>query len=84
MIITGQRILGILAELRKRDAERIFVFATHGLFIGDSLDILSKSNITEVIVTNSIEMQNPKPKIIQLSLAKLLADTIQRIDLKNL
>jgi ribose-phosphate pyrophosphokinase len=77
MIVTGKTILNAVEELRRRDAEKIYVFATHGLFCGPAIMNIGKSNITEVVVTNTIGMQSDTAKIRQLSVAKLIAETIK-------
>jgi ribose-phosphate pyrophosphokinase len=40
--------------LKEHGALSVSCFATHGLFSGKSLDIIKKSQLDQVIVTNSI------------------------------
>jgi len=70
------------AELLKREgATQIFVCATHPIFSGPALQRLEDSPVDEVIVTNTIPLDNRvlPEKITQLSIATLLGEAISRI-----
>jgi ribose-phosphate pyrophosphokinase len=59
-------------------ALNVSCFATHGLFTGKALDNIAKSELDQVIVTNSIPAQSneeelSKGKITRLSVAPILA-----------
>jgi len=41
-------------ELKKMGANRVFSFATHGLFSADAYDNINNSAIEKIIVTNTI------------------------------
>ena len=40
--------------LKKEGALHVIVMVTHGIFYGDSVDLINKSQIDHVIVTNSV------------------------------
>ena len=68
--------------LRERGAYKIYVMATHGLLSSDAPRIIDGSFIDEVVVTNTIPLSanaQSCSKIRQLSVAPLIAETIQRI-----
>ena len=38
MIITGNTLLEGLEELRKREAEKVYAYCSHGVFVGDTVE----------------------------------------------
>ena len=76
-------------ELKVMGAKRIFAFATHGLFSGPGHARIAASDLEKVVVCNSIPLQSTGSaeedldKIVQVSIAGLLADAIRRIHLKK-
>ena len=64
-------------------AKRVVAYATHGILSGKAYDNITNSKIEKIIVTDtlplSVELQK-HPKIRQLSIANLFAETINRID----
>jgi len=63
----------------------VYVCATHPVFAGPALDRLSRPEIREVIVTNTVPLPPERrlPKITVLSAAPLLAEAIRRIHLNQ-
>ena len=59
----------------------MYTVATHGIFAGDAVAVLEASAIKKVIVTNTIPFATAPshPKFVQLSIAQILADAINRI-----
>lgn len=81
MISTGGTLAKAAEAIKARGATEVYTVATHGIFAGDAVNVLEKSNIERVIVTNTIPLQNLEahPKFVQLSIAQTFADTIARI-----
>lgn len=69
--------------LKKHGAKEVYAAVTHGVFSRQALDIINESCISKVIITNTIELTPEKQakaqKIKQLSVADMLARTIQAI-----
>jgi ribose-phosphate pyrophosphokinase len=68
--------------LKKRGASRIFACCTHPVLSGPAIDRIEASPIDKLVVTNTIPLeQNAKDcsKIVLLSVAELLGETIKRI-----
>lgn len=76
MVITGSHLLNCLENLRKRDAERIFMYASHGDFSDEAIHKIEKSNLTELVILNTIPLKRDSHKIVPLSLGKTLAEII--------
>jgi len=68
--------------LKMHGAKSINVFATHGLFSGDAFKNIEESVLQKVVVTNTIPSkpgEEKNEKIVRLSVAALLAETIYRV-----
>lgn len=81
IIDTAGTICGAAQLLKDKGAKDVYVCATHPVFSGLALERLEKAPIKEVVVTNTIPLnQNFLPeKITQLSVAPLLGEAISRI-----
>lgn len=82
MIDTGGTIVHAAQYLKKQGAKRILVAATHGLFSSGAVAKISKSEIDEVIVTDSVRLSDEvisNPKIHVVSVAPLLAAAVNKV-----
>ncbi len=81
IIDTAGTICGAAQLLKEKGAKDVYVCATHPVFSGPALERLENAPIKEVVVTNTIPLnQNFIPtKITQLSVAPLLGEAISRI-----
>lgn len=79
MIDTAGTLVEAGNTLRAAGADRVYAFATHGLFNKNALDRIDASVFDEVVVCNTVPLQKTVPKITQLSLGGLLAEAIDRI-----
>ena len=67
-------------------ARRVFAFASHGLFSGPAFERIKNSCLEEVVTVNTIPLADGAediPQLKQLSVAPLIAETIQRIHTKK-
>ena len=76
MIISGKSLFRVLDQIRKKDAEKIYFFATHPVLADGTVRKINNSSLTELICTNTLPISEPSSKIVQLSLAKLIAGKI--------
>ncbi|MBV9418070.1 MAG: ribose-phosphate pyrophosphokinase [Solirubrobacterales bacterium] len=73
LIAAGQTVLD-------EGAERVFAACTHPVFSGSAYDRLAASAFEQVVVTDTIPLRRGAPeKVVVLSCASLLADTIRQI-----
>lgn len=83
MISTGASMSGAIKLALSHDAARIFVCATHGLFVGKAFDHLKDASIECIAVTDSTPLTKEKieklPNIKVISVAPLLGNAIRRI-----
>jgi ribose-phosphate pyrophosphokinase len=84
MIDTAKTLMTRLDLLKERGAQRIVAYATHGLFTGAALQRITKSPLSDVVVTNTVPLREDVDtrhthKIAQLSVAPLLAEAILRV-----
>jgi len=81
LIDTGKTVAYGAKALKDKGAKSIWVCATHGLFSGNSKDLLEESPIDKVIITNTIPIPSHKKfkKLEILDISSLLAEAIKRI-----
>lgn len=65
--------------LKSQGAKSVLALATHPVLSGPALERIEASTLDEVIVSNSIPIQKPSPKITILSVAPLFAEVIRRV-----
>jgi ribose-phosphate pyrophosphokinase len=62
-------------------ATKVYAAATHGLLSGPAIDRIKNSRLEQVVVTNTLPLESEKrlDNIVVLSIAPLIADTIQAV-----
>jgi len=75
-INTGSTIIKASTKLKACGSQDIYVAATHGLFSNNALIKINKSDIKEVVVTDTIRQENKSKKLKIISIAKLLSKSI--------
>jgi len=69
--------------LKERGAKKVYAYCTHPIFSGPAIERITKGGaLDEVVVTNTIPLSEAAracQKIRQLTVAPLIAETIQRI-----
>jgi ribose-phosphate pyrophosphokinase len=83
LLDTGGTIVHAASALAARGARDIYVGCTHGLFSGDAPARIRDSGIKEIVVTDTVRLENHKamPNLRVLSVADLLGEAIRRIHL---
>ena len=83
MISTAGTIVGAAKAAKANGARRVFIAATHGLFVDKALDRLREAPVEQIVVTDSVPISPDKkerlPNLHVVSVARLLADAIHRI-----
>ena len=80
MIDTAGTLCASARTVREEGAARVLATATHGVFSGNAFENLDESEIEEVVVTDTIPLQqDPPAKVNILSCSQILADSIRRI-----
>jgi ribose-phosphate pyrophosphokinase len=81
MIVTGGTLLAAASALHRSGASEVRAFATHALFTPKSLELLEGSELTEIVVTDSVALEQGAlpPKLKVLTVADLLASTIRNV-----
>ena len=82
MIDTAGTLTEAASAVLGAGAKAVYACATHGVLSGPAIDRITKSQIQRVIVTDTIPLSAEAaacPKIVQLSVADLLAEAIYRI-----
>ena len=82
MIDTAGTLVKAAEVLKTRGAKSVYAYCTHPVFSGPAVERIAGSQIDEVVISNTIPLSAAAkscPKIRQLSVAFLFAETIRRI-----
>ncbi len=81
MISTGSTLTMAAALLKERGATAVHAAATHGIFAADALELIERSPIDRVLVTDTLPLPEagPRTKVEVMTVAPLLAEAITRI-----
>lgn len=81
LIDTGGTIVNVVEALKKRGANDAYICATHGLFSANALEKLDHPFIKEVVITDTIQLDEKRSdKFIVLPMSPLLATAIKIIN----
>ena len=72
--------------LKEKGAEKVVAYVTHAVLSGQANGNIDKSDLDEVVVTDTIPLQDSTlkiKKIRQISVSEMLAETIRRINQKE-
>src|SRR5690349_4116865 len=81
VIMTGGTLLANVRALQEHGVEDVWVFATHGLFCGDALEKFAGSDISGIVVTDTVPIDPiARPhNMTVLPVGPLLAETIMNV-----
>ncbi|GBU15528.1 ribose-phosphate pyrophosphokinase [Polaromonas sp.] len=83
MIDTAGTLVKAAEVLKERGAKKVYAYCTHPIFSGPAIERITQGDVLdEVVVTNTIALSAEAracKKIRQLSVAPLIAETMQRI-----
>jgi ribose-phosphate pyrophosphokinase len=86
MIDTAGTLCKAADVLKSKGARRVFAFASHGLLSGPGNDRIANSKLSECVILNTIPstaQRAANDKLVELSVAPLLAQTIFNIHAKR-
>ena len=82
IVDTANTLCEAALALKKKGAEKVVAYATHPIFSGKAIESIQYSELDEIVITDTITLEKNAlgcEKIRQLSVAKILAETIKRI-----
>jgi ribose-phosphate pyrophosphokinase len=82
IVDTAGTLCAAAAALKAQGAQRVIAYCTHPVLSGPAIDNLNKSQLDELVVTDTIPLSEAArgcPRIRQLGVAELLAETIRRV-----
>jgi len=82
IVDTAGTLCAAAAALKAQGAKKVVAYCTHPVLSGAALDNVSRSQLDELVVTDTIPLSDAARacgRIRQLSVAELLAETIRRI-----
>jgi len=82
LVDTAGTLCQAARALKRRGARAVLAYATHPVLSGPAIDRINASEIDELVVTDTIplgEQGSASPKVRQLGVAELLAETLRRV-----
>ncbi len=82
LVDTAGTLCHAASALKDAGAKRVMAYITHPVLSGAAIERITNSQIDELVVTDTIPLRDAAkncPKIRQLSVAELLAETMRRI-----
>ena len=82
LVDTAGTLCQAAAALKEQGASKVQAYCTHPVLSGPAVDNISASALDELVVTNTIPLRPEArdcPKIRQLSIGELLAETMRRV-----
>ena len=82
IVDTANTLCEAASALKKQGAEKVVAYATHPILSGKAIETINSSELDEIVITDTITLRENavnNTKIRQLSVAKILAETIKRI-----
>lgn len=79
LIDTAGTLTNAASALKERGALNITAICTHPILSGPAFQRIENSPIDEVLVTDTVSLNQPSDKIKVLSVANIFAEAIQRI-----
>jgi len=86
IVDTAGSLTKIADVLMKLGAKKVFAGCSHGIFSGNAIERIENSPIEKIYITDSIPLSKEKKqckKIVQLSIAELLATAIKKIHIEE-
>jgi ribose-phosphate pyrophosphokinase len=78
LIDTGGTFVNAVKALRENGAQDIYGACTHPILSGSATERINDSELTSLVVTDSVPLRVPSPKIEIRSVAKIFAEAIVR------
>jgi ribose-phosphate pyrophosphokinase len=82
LVDTAGTLCHAAEALKEAGAKKVAAYITHAVLSGPAIERITKSDLDELVVTDTIPLRDAAracPKIRQLSVAGLLAETMRRI-----
>lgn len=80
---TASTLCKAAESLKKKGAKYVFAYITHAILSGNAIDIINKSLLDKLIITDTIPLSKKaiiSKKIRQLSVASIIAEAIRRVN----
>lgn len=86
IVDTAGTLCSASTALKQKGAETVSAYCTHPVFSGQAIENINKSDINEILVSDTIPLTceaQKSIKIKQITLSGLIAETISRVNLKE-
>lgn len=81
MVDTAGTLTKAADMMMDKGAKSVRAYCTHGVLSGNAYERIEESQITELVVTNTLSLRRPSPKIRVLSIAPIFAEVMKKVHL---
>jgi ribose-phosphate pyrophosphokinase len=78
LIDTGGTLCNAVSALQSEGAKEVFAACTHAVFSGKAVERIESSNLSRIVVTDSLPVRLRSPKVVELSVAGIFAEAMKR------
>lgn len=78
LIDTGGTFVNAVNALKEQGAKDIYGVCTHAVFSGESLDMINKSSLKKLFVSDTLPLTHSSPKIETVTISDIFAESIWR------
>ena len=78
LIDTGGTLCNAVAALQSAGAKDVYAACTHAVFSGKAAERIGNSNLSKIVVTDSLPVRLHSPKVVELSVAGIFAEAMKR------
>jgi len=83
IVDTAGTLITVTNLLLEKGAKSVRAAITHPVLSGSAIEKIENSALRELIVTDTLPLRRPSPKITQISVAPIFADVIKRVVLRR-
>jgi ribose-phosphate pyrophosphokinase len=78
LIDTGGTLCNAVTALQQAGAKDVYAACTHAVLSGNAIDRIEQSNLTKLVVTDTLILRRPSPKIQVESVARIFGEAMKR------
>jgi ribose-phosphate pyrophosphokinase len=79
IVDSGGTLVNAAKAMLDEGALEVIAYISHGVLSGEAIKRIDESQLTELVITDSLVLREPSSKIRQLTIAPLLGEAIRRI-----
>lgn len=79
IVDSGGTLCNAATALLANGAKEVVAYITHGVLSGEAVDRIDRSDLKEMVITDTLKLRSPSEKIRQITISNLIGEAIHRI-----